>query len=290
MDQYDYPVEEEQNKRRLKRPKARIITDQEEVKRAKEAKRNEPITFWWLVIRFLPVWILLGIILFIEPTLPLHLIGAGINWVKELTSDKTPPPPLVAEPVFIVEGTNGMPDLSELPEPNWDPEIATIFTSEVQYWASAIGSWSYTYRIRPNMIATILQIESCGNPSALSGANAQGLFQVLPLHFDEGEDPYDPNINAMRSLLYFGELLAATNGDTALAFAAYNGGPGLIQTSPVEWPKESQSYQFWASGILEEAEGGFVQSPTLIEWLNAGGDYLCQQAREELGLTTDDEE
>ena len=37
----------------------------------------------------------------------------------------------------------------------------------------------------PDIIATIIQIESCGNPAARSTAGAQGLFQVMPFHFEE---------------------------------------------------------------------------------------------------------
>ena len=29
-----------------------------------------------------------------------------------------------------------------------------------------------------------------------------GLFQVMPYHFQEGEDPFSPDINAKRGLIY----------------------------------------------------------------------------------------
>jgi soluble lytic murein transglycosylase-like protein len=187
--------------------------------------------------------------------------------------------------VYIVENSSQVPIQNELPPPNWPLEISPIFTPEVHTWADDIAAWSTAYRIKPNMIATVMQIESCGNPTVVSGAGAIGLFQVLPLHFEAGEDPTDPDINAGRALLYLGELLATTNGDPGLSFAAYNGGQSMLYTSPAEWPTETQNYQYWASGIYEDAESGLAQSPTLADWLDAGGASLCEQAAQQLSLT-----
>jgi hypothetical protein len=113
---------------------------------------------------------------------------------------------------------------------------------------------------------------------------ASGLFQVMPLHFDPSEDAYDPETNARRALIFLGELLMTVNGDPGLAFAAYNGGPSAIYMSPSDWPQETQDYQFWASGIYEDAETGIMESPTLEAWLEAGGSSLCADAAAVLGL------
>ena len=252
---------------------------------ASDTESSAPPTFWGLMVKFLPVWLILIILIAIDPLLPVHLASGVVGIFRDLGGDR----PIIApagEPIYIIEGAE-VPVSDSLPPPDWPLEISPVFTPEVQFWGDAIASWSLTYRIRPNMMATIMQIESCGNPDALSPAGAQGLFQVLDLHFDEGEDPFDPNFNAMRGMLFFGELLGMTNGDTSLAFAAYNGGPSVISISPTMWPQETQSYQFWASGIYEEAERGFTESPTLIEWLNAGGVTLCADASEVLGLGDD---
>ena len=129
----------------------------------------------------------------------------------------------------------------------------------------------------------ILTWESCGNPNAVSEQGAQGLFQVMPLHFAQDESPFDPDTNAQRGLQFFADMYAAANGDPGLTFAAYNAGSSVLEQSPSAWPEETQYYQFWGSGIFEEAERGLDQSPTLLEWLMAGGAELCNQAAEELG-------
>ena len=249
-------------------------------------EQNQPLSFWGWMLRFLPVWGLLIVILIVAPSLPIQAAKSVIGWIGNLFPDS--PPPSV-EPVFIVENPEAIPPQSDLPTPNWSLEIASFFTPEVQYWRDSIARWSLTYRIRPNMIATLIQIESCGDPTVVSQAGAQGLFQVLPLHFAEGEDPFNPETNARRGLEYFAEMLANANGDPGLAFADYNGGPSVFYTSPAEWPRETQDYQFWGSGIYEEAEMDLRESPTLLEWLAAGGASLCQQAAITLGLSAGDQ-
>jgi len=264
--------------------KPQITANREAVRQAAREEAAVPPSFWGLMVRFVPLWLLIIAIIIFDPLLPIHLIGGLTNWIRGLGQEAPivlrPP---ASEPIYIVQNAE-VPVDEQLPPPDWPMEISAHYTPEVQFWKDAIASWSLTYRVRPNMIATIMQIESCGNPDAVSPVGAAGLFQVMPFHFQEGEDPLDPNYSAMRGLLFFGELLARTNGDTALAFAAYNGGASVIDLSPSEWAQETRDYQFWASGIYEEAEQGLAESPTLIEWLNAGGASLCASASATLGL------
>ncbi|NDJ53934.1 MAG: transglycosylase SLT domain-containing protein [Chloroflexi bacterium] len=236
-----------------------------------------------MLLRLLPLIALLLMIFLLDPGLPFRAFTSLVNALRgEQTST-----PIFSDPetIYIVEGAEDLPSISELPPPNWELTISPVYTREIQYWGDAISLWSSTYRIQPNLIATLMQIESCGNPQALSSANAQGLFQVLPLHFTEADgDHFDPATNAHRGLLFFGELLAQANGDYTLAFVGYNGGPSRMFLPPDQWPQETRDYQFWASGIFEEAELGLDSSPTLDAWLNAGGRSLCNQAAEEIGL------
>ena len=70
--------------------------------------------------------------------------------------------------------------------------IASTFTPEVQRWSGKIGSWSDEYGLEPNLMATVMQIESCGHPTVSSPSGAQGLFQVMPFHFASDESMTDP--------------------------------------------------------------------------------------------------
>ncbi len=153
--------------------------------------------------------------------------------------------------------------------------LSPIFTAEVQYWAEQIMGWSATYQIDPNLIATVIQIESCGDPTVSSSAGAQGLFQVMPFHFAAGEDMLDIATNARRGLAYLQGALELSNGDVGLALAGYNGGYGVMNGN---WALETRRYSYWGSGIYAEAVSGATVSPTLQEWLAAGGSSLCARA------------
>jgi soluble lytic murein transglycosylase-like protein len=162
--------------------------------------------------------------------------------------------------------------------------IAPLFTREIQHWAPQIVAWSAEFGIDPNMAATVMQIESCGDPNAVSGSGAQGLFQVMPFHFSPGETMQDPDTNARRGLAYLALGLEQTNGDTSRTFAGYNGGHGTAARAWETWPAETQRYYVWSTGIYEDAVAGSGASETLNEWLAAGGAGLCQQAAARLGL------
>lgn len=162
--------------------------------------------------------------------------------------------------------------------------IASLFTAEVQHWAPQIVAWSAAAGVDPNMAATVMQIESCGDPNAVSIAGAQGLFQVMPFHFDTGENMQDPDTNARRGLAYLALGMQQTNGDTGLSFAGYNGGHGTAAKGWGAWPAETQRYYNWSTGIYADAVAGNTTSETLNQWLAAGGAGLCRQAAQRIGL------
>jgi soluble lytic murein transglycosylase-like protein len=162
--------------------------------------------------------------------------------------------------------------------------ISPLFTREVQYWAPQIIAWATAAGVDPNMAATIMQIESCGDPQAESSAGASGLFQVMPFHFTDGEDRFNPDTNAFRGLNYFAERMQQTGGDIGRAFAGYNGGHVAAGGSWDSWAPETQRYYTWSTGIYADVQAGNATSETLNRWLQAGGAGLCQQAAQRLGL------
>jgi soluble lytic murein transglycosylase-like protein len=164
------------------------------------------------------------------------------------------------------------------------PALAAFFTPEVRYWATSVQSWSERAGLDPNLAATVMQIESCGNPFARSPAGAVGLFQVMPDHFLPTDLPADPATNALRGLAYLKRSLQAASGDPRLALAGYNGGINVIGRSEASWAAETQRYAYWGSGIYDDAARGFTASLRLQEWLASGGASLCLQAHRMLGL------
>lgn len=162
--------------------------------------------------------------------------------------------------------------------------ISSVFTPEVQYWAGRIQVWAAAAGLDPNLAATVMQIESCGDPRARSRAGAMGLFQVMPYHFTASDDPYAPDTNALRGLDYLRRSLEAAHGDPRLALAGYNGGIGVIDWSESGWAAETQRYAYWGSGIFVEASSGAHESLRLQEWLTASGVSLCRQAHDRLEI------
>lgn len=165
-----------------------------------------------------------------------------------------------------------------------DAAISAVFTPEVQHWAASIRRWSASAGLDPNLAATVMQIESCGDPRALSRAGAIGLFQVMPYHFAASEVPFSPDVNAARGLDYLGRALDAAHGDARLALAGYNGGIGVIGRAESSWPDETVHYAYWGSGIYSDVSNGLVTSPRLQEWHSVAGASLCRTAAARLGL------
>jgi len=169
----------------------------------------------------------------------------------------------------------------------WQPRsqtIAPLFTEQVQYWQEEIVRWSLEYGLDPNLMATVMQIESCGHPNVVSSAGARGLFQVMPFHFAQGENHFEPNTNALRSANFLRECSNFASGDVGLIFACYNGGPSVVARSFHAWPAETQRYYLWGVGIYIDARDHARRSTVLDEWLQAGGIHLCTRAANELGL------
>lgn len=162
--------------------------------------------------------------------------------------------------------------------------ISSIFTPEIQYWGDSISRWAAASQVDPNLVATIMQIESCGDSRAKSNAGAMGLFQVMPYHFRIIDDPYNPDINAARGLAYLKRSLDAANGDARLALAGYNGGIGVISRTEWSWSAETKRYVQYGAPIYSDARSGSSSSQALMEWYSKYGVSLCKQASQRLGL------
>jgi hypothetical protein len=162
--------------------------------------------------------------------------------------------------------------------------LAPLFTAEVQHWEAQIVAWAENWNLDPNLVATVMQIESCGDPQARSSAGAMGLFQVMPFHFAAGENGFDPKTNAQRGMSYLRNALDARGGEARLAFAGYNGGINGAKRPESQWAAETIRYVYWGSGIYHDATQGKEHSDLLADWLGKGGARLCAQANQRLGL------
>ncbi len=180
--------------------------------------------------------------------------------------------------------TNPLPLPSAAPPDSRSTSISPIFRMEVQHWADSISGWASASNLNPNLVATIMQIESCGDPRAVSSAGAMGLFQVMPFHFLATDNPYNPNTNAARGLAYLARSLEFANGDAHLAMAGYNGGLAIIQHAEWTWPAHKKRYVPYGTPIYYDAISGLESSAALNEWYEKYGVSLCKQAHQRLSL------
>jgi len=174
----------------------------------------------------------------------------------------------------------GRVSLTAHPPP--ESELADFFAPSIHYWSGKISEWAEMYEVDPHLLATVMQIESCGHPKVISSAGARGLFQVMPFHFADDEDMLDPDTNAMRGGSFLNYCYQAADGVIGLTLACYNGGPSAISQPAHSWHAEIQRYYRWGVGIYSDAITNQAESDTFNQWMNAGGSRLCASALNEL--------
>jgi soluble lytic murein transglycosylase-like protein len=130
------------------------------------------------------------------------------------------------------------------------------FPPAVRRWEGLIRQAAVSCSLDPALVAALMAVESCGDPRAVSSSGAMGLLQVMPYHFNAGDDPFDPTDNLRVGIGVFCRLLGEANGDLTRALAAYNGGPRLLGLSPAAWPAESRLLAARVMRHLEDARIG----------------------------------
>lgn len=211
----------------------------------------------------------------------LALVGFVVAGLRSIIQ----PQESAVEPAAKASQTAEEPIAAAAPQTTSAGEVLSpVFSREVRQWQPQILAWADQHQLDPDIVATIMQIESCGDPEAVSSAGAQGLFQVMPFHFETGDQMRDPETNASKGLGYYAWQLQQTEGDIFLAFAGYNGGTAAVLSGWNGWAHETQRYYTWSKGIYEDAKAGLRTSPTLERWMSAGGASLCRQAADQLGI------
>lgn len=135
------------------------------------------------------------------------------------------------------------------------PAPQTGKTTQPQAGIDAIiDKASRRFGVDRNLIESVIRAESDFNVKATSSKGAMGLMQLMP-DTAEGlgvKNPYDPEENVMGGTRFLKYLLDRYKGDTSLALAAYNWGPGNLERSSGGLPSETRNY---VAKIMREYHG-----------------------------------
>jgi soluble lytic murein transglycosylase-like protein len=112
--------------------------------------------------------------------------------------------------------------------------------------------------VPPAIALGVANQESGFNPNVTGAAGEYGLFQLMPATWAQwggSGNPYDPTANAEAGIAYLADLNTQFDGDWGNALAAYNAGPGAVQSgnvpaSTVNYVNQVLAYAGQAGGLV----------------------------------------
>jgi hypothetical protein len=151
------------------------------------------------------------------------MASANANYV-EVAADSVLRVDIVADPPAPApESTVDTPPRPGLGAPGTPP----LTPAEMHEMLARAGA---LHNIDTDLLASVVQAESAGNPRAVSRAGARGLMQLMPSTASTlgVQNSFAPEQNIGGGTAYLDQLLTRYHDDIALAVAAYNAGPAAV--------------------------------------------------------------
>jgi soluble lytic murein transglycosylase-like protein len=124
---------------------------------------------------------------------------------------------------------------------------------------SAIEQAAARHNVDPNLVRSVIKVESNFNPNAVSRKGAMGLMQLMPATARslKVSNPFDPEQNVDAGVRHLRQLLDSYGGDVRLTLAAYNAGAGAVARSAgVPRFAETRNYVRRITDLYAGTDGG----------------------------------
>ena len=111
------------------------------------------------------------------------------------------------------------------------PATAAVESPAALPYTRQIESTATRYGVDRRLVEAVIQVESGGNPQAVSPKGASGLMQLMPSRAAAlgVQDAFDPHANLDGGVRHLRALLARYEGNLRLALAAYNAGEEAVR-------------------------------------------------------------
>ncbi len=145
--------------------------------------------------------------------------------------------------------------------------LSPYWDNTITQWESEIATASAKYRLDPDLIASVIKVESYGIPYETSYAGAVGLMGIMPYgpefsHRPTPDELKDPMTNIRWGCSILADIIRQSGGDIHAALAAYNGGWAYVNyNEPREYT--AKVLDFYGRAVAQRNE---VDPMLAIQW------------------------